>query len=971
MKPLTRRRFLQTTLMVTIGSQSGVAPVRGASGSRSPSGVTLDELLETGQGRFVLLRFDGAEIQELPLAILSRAAARLIVGPPGQETPQFTLRSDSTQSYLALHLENKQGDFSGRNTSLVFRCRMDPPLEAFCLDYMGRNDSSSRHLQLTWPYLWNPNPTDPLGAFAIIRSGLPDGDRDRALAAIWSEGTLPHPDVGEPWTAAVAERWVEHYRSKFAGLSETTLSASTTEELHVLTTWLAETGCRRVYLHTDTWRAEYWPRTRSFVSVNPAVFPRGRDDLKAYRTFLKKKGMLLRLHNVSAGVGLQDPEFVAHGADPRLATWVTGALESEVSREATEIRFRPNPGVSFPHVRLAPHWNLKRFRLGAEVIEVGEIEDADSPVWRLRSVRRGRGGVVSAHAAGAAAAGLLCTYGQNYIPDTQSDLLLEMAERYATLINEAELDHQHYDGAEIHVHLEPWGFDKLSSLVAAKVKHPTTTSTSVGLPTKWNFELNFSRIRRLRELGYWAATIPVLLEGHRNASSWLDAHFEIASRLLRPARRLGFFKPEPMFGVSVAALRGHGLMPQYDELFRDWKKTIGAIGEKETAWLRRHLKPVESRLRQRGHHEQSRDVPVLVKVADGYALVPTRVLVREGVDAPWLTGQEFGPTGPRQYLVAGEKVALLNPYPAQPPEVIVRVLPALQRRKGSQAAPMAVKPGDTTLADYETGTVAMAGAPGASEGEMRPAGETLWPTETAIHPAGDTRLTVAADALELTAENPTAEPIWEEESLPSWPCAVPLRGRRGLYLEIVGDGSGAVLVCQLHGRGVRDYIVKIDFSGPRVFTIPNGEVAWAAACWGWRFGAKHFDYEGQTTTVALGFGYIPPRCTAHVKVRSLELLENLNLPLRNPVVCVGDGVLRVDGEVFPGEYLTYENAVGVKVADANWNFRRAPEFTVERWVAPQGVVPVAVHAASAGPPPWLELQVITRGEPLLLPRTAQ
>ena len=38
---------------------------------------------------------------------------------------------------------------------------------------------------------------------------------------------------------------------------------------------------------------------------------------------------------------------------------------------------------------------------------------------------------------------------------------------------------------------------------------------------------------------------------------------------------------------------------------------------------------------------------------------------------------------------------------------------------------------------------------------------------------------------------------------------------RGLSMDLVGDGSGAVLLLQLSGRGVRDYVVKIDFVGPR------------------------------------------------------------------------------------------------------------------------------------------------------------
>lgn len=569
--PRTRRTFLQTAAVATAAGAGFPGRTLEATAAAAPrsAGLTFNELLRGAGAGFFLQRFTGAEVIEEPLPVLSRTGARIVIGLGERGSPSFTLRLQEHEAWLSLHLEEKQGEFAARHLGLVFRGASAPSCESFALDYIARDDSTAARLQLAWPYLWNPEPTDPLGAFAVLRRGLDDDARDRVLAAIWAEGTLPHPDLGRAWTAEEALRWVAAYRTKFAGLSETTLSAASPAELYRLSHWLAETGCRRVYLHTDTWRGEYWPRTRSFVGINPRVFPRGREDLLAYRAFLAKRGMLLRLHNVSAGIGFQDAEFVsAQGADPRLATWVQGHLEGAITPEGVEARFRPDAGFTFPHLRLQPHWNLRRFQLGTEIVDVGVFEDVDTPVWRLRSLRRGYAGAAPAtHAAGTPVRGLVCAYGQNLLPDNRSTLLVEMAERYATLINEAGLDHQHYDGAEIHAHLEPWGFDKLTYHIAAKVGRPTTSSTSGGRPTRWTFESHFSAIRGLTELGYWSASIPVLLDGHRSASSWLDAHYEIASRLLRPARRLGFYKPEPMFGLAVDALDGHGLMPRYVELF--------------------------------------------------------------------------------------------------------------------------------------------------------------------------------------------------------------------------------------------------------------------------------------------------------------------------------------------------------------------------------------------------------------------
>ena len=928
-------------------------------------GFTLAELLAPAQAGFVLLHFNGKSVIEQSLQILSHKGENLQVGFPDRPTPRFTFRIEENPDYIVLRMAKAEGDFSGRDMSLLFRSSQKDGAEAFCLDYMVRNESPASGLRLLWPYLWNPNPADPRGAFAVIKQG-PDAARDESLAAIWAEGTLPHPATGKPWTREAVKQWVTAYHAKFAGLSETTLSASNPQELNRLTDWLHGTGIRRVYLHTDTWREEYWPKKRSFVDVNPNVFPGGRKDLKTYSDDLKKKGMLLRLHNVSAGIGPDDPEFIlGDKIDSRLATWVTGKLEKPVGADDHVFYFRPSPAADFPHLRLAANWRLSRFRIGNEIVSVAGMEDVDGPVWRLIPVNRGKTGPSAVHAAGVEMTGLLSAYGQNFIPDNNSDLLEEMATRYANLINEVGLDHQHYDGAEIHCHLEPWGFAKLSWLVARKINRATTSSTSGGRPSAWNFELNFSTIRDLKELGYWAVSIPMLLDGHRNASSWLDAHFEVGSRLLSNARRVGFTKPEPFFGIETKVLDQHGLLPSYTELAGNWMQTIGSIGEREIAWLRQSLTPVQSKLRQRGNHSQSYDVPVMVKREDGFYFVPTRVMLREGLDAPWLSGQEFGPVGPRQYLQPGQKVTLTNPHAPQAPDLILHLLPALDRGSKNPASARAANPAsgaDTTRDAYNTGTISRPATDIAVASPVKPAA-TLWPQASGIRPAGDTRAVLVDGKIELTATNPTTDAIWEENSLPSWSCRVPMLGRRGVGIDVIGDGSGAVLLLQLASHGTRDYVVKLDFTGPRRLVIPNGEVSWSAACWGWRFDAHSMDYAGTLSEARLGFGYIPPGGSPKVTVTGIELLDNLPGRLCDPVIHMGAGALRVHGVLDTSEYLTFTPKDGIQVFDRNWNFLRGLKSTAENWMAPQAAVDVWLENPEPGPQPWLELQMITRGTP--------
>jgi len=114
------------------------------------------------------------------------------------------------------------------------------------------------------------------------------------------------------------------------------------------------------------------------------------------------------------------------------------------------------------------------------------------------------------------------------------------------------------------------------------------------------------------------------------------------------------------------------------------------------------------------------------------------------------------------------------------------------------------------------------------------------------------------DRLRVVADHAVEKANWETDALPSWNSRLDLTGRRGVGLEIDGDGSGATLLIQIGGNGMRDYAVPIDFTGRRWVEIPSGEVAWYQACWGWRMDTKHCDY-ATIAEVRLGFGFIPPR----------------------------------------------------------------------------------------------------------------
>ena len=195
---------------------------------------------------------------------------------------------------------------------------------------------------------------------------------------------------------------------------------------------------------------------------------------------------------------------------------------------------------------------------------------------------------------------------------------------------------------------------------------------------------------------------------------------------------------------------------------------------------------------------------------------------------------------------------------------------------------------------------------------------------------------------------------------------IPVIDLRALFGLPEGEKTDESRIMVLQAGGKRDYVIKIDFTGPRHIVIPNGEVAWSAGYWGWRFSTKHFDSQATLGKVGLGFGFIPPKTSPHVVVTDIRLLDNLPGVLRDPVIHLGSGKLQMQGEVLASEYLTYTATEGAKVFDRNWKFLRTLESKPDGWIVPHGVVDVRLENAAPDPQPWLELQLITRGEPFPL-----
>jgi hypothetical protein len=894
------------------------------------------------------------------------AGGRLVArSADGSREAVFSVRA--SEKYLALRIDSLRGIPHAPGARLTFRMNSLGRAGVTELDYMTETGNSRGRVWTEWKYLSHSHPDDPKGGFALYVK-RDDADEDDILLGIWAGENLPRPAVPGEWTLDRARAWVTEWQRLFADRSQMILEGESLADLEAALPYAERARIREIYLFTNTWRTDpFWPSTQVNWHVNRKVFPRGEEDLRAFSDRLAARGMRLNLHYVSGGIGPRDPVYVGSKPDRRLAAWVRGTLAEAAGPEAREILFRPPAGAACPPI--LPHFfRHDHVRIEDEIVQVQSFEPAGTDTWRLKGCQRGQFLTkAAAHPAGSDAAGLVSAYGQNYVPDNDSTLLDEIAENYAGLINRCRIAHTEYDGAEIHTYNGRWGYLKFASKVYRRLDHPVTAHDSGGSAPRVYFEYRLNSTRQLLRgacpftHGNWSALVE-LASPSRPASTRLDAHFVLSQGHLGGA--LGIAKPEPMFGVTAAMLKAHGQTEAFLQAVQDWKALSSLLTDEQRKRIDDSLGRPKRRTPESSHHAASPVVHVARKAGDRYEIVPIRVLTRNTGDVLWQQGQEHGPVSPRQFVKPGTELTLDNPFAPQPARFIIRVLWALDPAGPSaapgeaHAPPAAIRPEDLFTAGNEADRVARAAA-GPNVNLQESPRKMRAPSPGSI----STRVSEEKPGLlRLEAENAGDRETWEFKALPSWGVRVDMTIRRGIAMTVDGDGSGAILLFQVPGR---DYVVPIDFKGPRVVEIPNGEVAWADGRWGWRMETKSAHY-GRVGWCRLGFGYLPPRTRASVTVEGLRALAEIPVVLTDPAIRVGSGTLKVKGRVVSGQILAWEGGPSAAVYDENWNRVRDLPVEARDYVMPSGGSTVSV-AAAAPAAPWLDVQFMTEGEPMRVP----
>lgn len=914
-----------------------------------PEGKELLNTRNPGDGFVVVNR--AGEIIPLTRLELTKDGRRLTAKTADGQGVVFRLHL--SQTHVGFQVEKLLRFSTVPDLSLAFRMNAGGEVDVVPHNYMASTRRQGEQVEVTWPTLWNVHKGDDPGGFSLFHS-RDAADRDDVLLRIWAEEPIVHPKVDGDWTYERAKTWLAAWRAAFIPNRGTIiLEAKALADLYEGVKIAEAADVSEIYLMPWIWRGEYWPITKTTAGVNTNIFPKGEEDVKAFADAVKAKGMWLSFHWVSAGIGFQDPVYVGKKPDRRLASWGNGQLAEAVDEKATTLRFTPGPGVFAPFV--VSHWssstqfapglghffNYNIIRVEDELIRFDRLEEVDppssrdggttarqaQPVWTLTGCQRGFGSTVAAaHAAGAESAGLIVPYNQNLLPDNWSTLLTEQASAYAGFINRVGASRVEFDGIEIHHYYGGTG-NKLAELIYGELDHPTIANTSSGrVPSAW-FEYRFSGMEGAR--GHGGGAIVRSRMPSQNASSLLMADFGLAKGALLGSQALDLSADDRGFHVEV--FRQHGLHEVFLERVKTWRAIAGALTpEQRKQFNLGTFRQPNGRLMQAGNHNEAPHVYVPEDRGGEWALYPVAVLNTGHQDSPWYWGQENGPVEPWRMVKPNEEHLWTNPFPAQPLRFILHVLAAT---------------------DY-----------------ANPENYDIQPTADGMTQVGDTRFSDEPDGLRLSIENPRDKEVWNEKELPvmankypnDWSSHRPV----GMFLE--GDGKNEVLVLKFSAWHERDYAVPIDFTGRRYVEIPHGEASYALRKWGWRFGAGKQANYGSIGGLSLGFGYLPAGSEASLKVSGLKALKEIPVPLTDPVIATAQGTLSVKGQVPFDHYLEYQGGGTAILYDANWNKVADLPVQAVNAIVPAKDSPITVKTAQTGPLPWLEVQFLTRGEPIMV-----
>jgi len=561
---------------------------------------------------FTLSHTNGKETTKTDLSKVVTSGNKIKVSHPDGK-PNFIFQIDTHPNHIAIHLLDAEGLGTGRGYNLSLELN-SKDIAAYTLnDLMTANSGNRRKkkLELNWPYLWGrTRPNGTHGSVVLYSNTLDDKARDAVLAEIWSiQGTAGHmvrPAGQATWTEADVLAWVEKWVAKFSSIAKVSVAAESNEELYKMTdAYVFPSGANRVYMFSNVWRA----KNQGFVSVNPKIFPKGKEDMLAYQKYLESKGVHLQLKSLSPQIGEQDKQYISPTfVDKRIMNWATGQLVEAIDPSATTIRFR----LKKETIETTKDGVM---RLGNELILAKEIKRTAENIWILEGCKRGYGGsTAKSHKAGAEMAACILRNGSFNFKDDfglSNSIAEEICGEYGDFLNEVNVGHLHFDGTGRMGQI-PWYVRDFTDYVYSRVDQPVTGS-KVGGSIWANFERMFSAAKAIEgATGYRDIRIGPRLhqKGRKHTEfsvSKLDMHFDVMDGIRLGSRRPSLLGGQSGARLSLEVLNNWGLTDYAVQLFKYWVELAPVFDTADADYVASFLS------KERGHHFEGEDVLVLSK----------------------------------------------------------------------------------------------------------------------------------------------------------------------------------------------------------------------------------------------------------------------------------------------------------------------------------------------------------------------
>ncbi len=732
---------------------------------------------------------------------------------------------------------------------------------------------------------------------------------------------LPHSAVGGPW-AQDAKISRGSYLFNFTDLSEDKVDE-----------WIAcarSIGFTQIDFHGG----------RSFrfgdFLPDPKTYPNGYASLKAVIDRLHAAGIAAGLHTYAFFIDKRTP-YVTPVPDPRLAKAAVFTLAAPVDDQADRVVVAESTAKTSAVTGFGVR-NSNTIQIDDELITFSGV--TKTPPYVFTGCKRGAcGTAVKAHAAGARVGHLKECFGL-FVPDPETDLLVEIAAKTAEIYNACGFDMIYFDaldGEDVLAGRENgWHYgSKFVFEVAKRLDQPALMEMST-----FHHHLWYVRART----GAWD-------HPNRSHKTFIDLHCasnEHNRRMFMPTN-LGWWalktwggqSGEPTFADDIEYLCGKAI--GYDSSLSmmginpDNYQKMGAMKELGPI-LKRYedlrlsgtvSEPMKARLRVPG------DEYTLTRVGEQWRFQPVRYAKHKvvGLDG-W-----------------SDRWSADNPFAEQPVHLRIQAL------HGAAA--------------YDDAKSVVFWDPAAADAvNQRNARQGV--TLTVESSRDQVKVGAASAKLTGTSTRPARADSWAMVGKVFDP-PLDLNATRALGLWVHGDGQGEVLNVQYespsHLRGVADHYLVIDFTGWRYFELvePEGE---RHRDYVWPYGHiysvyREYPRHNSIERINVWMNNLPPNQPATCYLSPIRALPLTNLKLHHPAVTIGGRTITFPVDLDTGHYLEYRGPDDCKLYDPQGNPLADVTPTGDAPILPAGKSEVQFTCtAPDGRSARANVWVISRGEVL-------